>query len=42
MSELPPLNFDTIWDILNDKIDDLTVNRLVWHCLGYRYEEMSQ
>ncbi len=42
MSELPPLNFDTIWDILNDKIDDLTVNGLVWHCLGYRYEEMNQ
>jgi hypothetical protein len=42
MSELPPLNFDTIWDILNDKIDDRMVNRLVWHFLGYRYDEMSE
>ncbi|MBO0351093.1 DUF1823 family protein [Phormidium pseudopriestleyi FRX01] len=42
MSELPSLNFDRIWDILNDKIDDAMVNRLVWHCLGYCYEEMTQ
>ncbi len=36
---LPPLNTETIWNILNDKIDDATVNQLVWHCLGYRYNE---
>ena len=37
MSELPSLNTDTIWDILNETIDDHTVNYIVWHCLGYRY-----
>ena len=36
---LPVLNTDTIWAILNDTIDDDTTNRLVWHCLGYRYTE---
>ena len=41
MSNLPPLNTDTIWDILNDKIDDATVNHLVWYCLGYRYDELT-
>jgi hypothetical protein len=39
MSNLPPLNTETIWAILNDEIDDATVNQLVWHCLGYRYNE---
>jgi hypothetical protein len=39
MSDLPPLNTNTVWDILNDKLDDRTVNRLVWHYLGYRYDE---
>jgi hypothetical protein len=38
MSELPPLNTKTIWAILNEEIDDDTVNKLVWDCLGYRYE----
>lgn len=42
MSELPPLNTETIWAILNDRIDDATVNQLVWHCLGYRYDAVSQ
>ncbi|HAG80746.1 MAG TPA: DUF1823 domain-containing protein [Cyanobacteria bacterium UBA12227] len=37
MSELPPLNTETIWAILNEDIDDDTVNKLVWNCLGYRY-----
>lgn len=37
MSNLPPLNTETIWAILNDEIDDATVNQLVWNCLGYRY-----
>jgi hypothetical protein len=41
MSELPPLNVDTIWAILNETIDDETVNRLVWHCLGYRYDSTA-
>jgi hypothetical protein len=37
MSDLPHLNTETIWAILNEKIDDDTVNKLVWQCLGYRY-----
>ncbi len=41
MSNLPPLNTETIWAILNDKVDDATVNQLVWHCLGYRYNEAT-
>lgn len=41
MSGLPPLNTETIWQILNDKIDDDTTNRLVWHCLGYRFDETA-
>ena len=39
MSNLPPLNTDTIWAILKDEIDDATVNQLVWRCLGYCYNE---
>ncbi|MGK7875928.1 MAG: DUF1823 family protein [Xenococcaceae cyanobacterium] len=42
MSNLPPLNTDTIWAILNEEIDDATVNQLVWHYLGYRYDESTQ
>lgn len=41
MSELPPLNHDTIWAILNEEVEDTTVNQLVWHCLGYRYDEAT-
>jgi hypothetical protein len=41
MSELPPLNTETIWAILNEEIDDATVNKLVWHCLGYRYDSAT-
>lgn len=42
MSNLPQLNTETIWAILNEEIDDGTVNQLVWHYLGYRYDELSQ
>jgi hypothetical protein len=42
MSDLPPLNIETIWAILKDEIDDATVNQLVWHCLGYRYDKTTQ
>jgi len=35
MSDLPPLSSNTIWGILNEEIDDSTVNRLVCHYLGY-------
>ena len=36
MNSLPSLTVETVWDILNDKLDDDTVNCLVWHHLGYR------
>ena len=42
MSELPPLNTDTVWAILREEIDDETVNRLVWYYLGYRYNESDR
>lgn len=42
MSQLPPLNTETLWSILNDQIDDDTANRLVWQYLGYRYDEACQ
>ncbi len=35
MSDLPPLNTDTIWGIINDTVTDETANELVWNCLGY-------
>lgn len=41
MTALPPLNADTIWAILKEEIDDATVNQLVWHYLGYRYDEAT-
>ncbi|MCC5637232.1 DUF1823 family protein [Nostoc sp. CHAB 5844] len=41
MSNLPPLNTDTVWGILKDQIDDATVNQLVWHYLGYRYNSTT-
>ena len=39
--ELPTLNTDTIWAILNEEIDDTTVNQLLWYYLGYRYDEST-
>ena len=42
MSNLPPLNTDTIWAILNEEIGDDIVNQLVWYYLGYRYDESTQ
>jgi hypothetical protein len=42
MSNLPSLTQETIWAILYEEIDDATVNQLVWHYLGYRYDESSQ
>lgn len=41
MTDLPPLNVETIWAILNNTIDDATVNRLVWQCLGYHYDQTA-
>lgn len=37
MADIPPLNTQTLWGILDEKIDDDTVNQLLWHYLGYRY-----
>jgi hypothetical protein len=42
MSNLPQLNTETIWAILKEEIDDATVNQLVWHCLGYRYDSTTE
>ena len=42
MSNLPPLNTATIWAILEEKLDDATVNQLVWHYLGYRYDSSTE
>lgn len=39
MTNLPPLTRQTIWNILNNELDDDTVHRLVWNSLGYRYDE---
>jgi hypothetical protein len=36
-SDLPPLNTDTLWAILNDQITDIQVNQILWYHLGYRY-----
>lgn len=36
MSELPPLNTETIWSIINEELEDDVVNQLVWYYLGYR------
>lgn len=38
MLNLPPLNQETIWKILQEEISDVTVNHLVWYYLGYRYD----
>jgi Domain of unknown function (DUF1823) len=42
MSNLPSLNTETIWAIINDTIDDATVNQLVWYHLGYRYDSANE
>ena len=38
MSQLPTLNTQLLWDILNGEISDAQVNELVWFYLGYRAE----
>ena len=42
MSNLPPLNTETIWAILNEELDDAIANQLVWYHLGYRYNETNR
>jgi Domain of unknown function (DUF1823) len=42
LDNLPPLNDDTIWQIINEKLDDNIVNKLVWYYLGYRYDSVEE
>jgi hypothetical protein len=42
MANLPPLNRATLWAIIQEDLDDATVNQLVWHYLGYRYSGNTQ
>lgn len=42
MSDLPPLTVETLWAILNEELPDDTVNQLVWHTLGYRFDSQTQ
>jgi hypothetical protein len=42
MSELPPLTDETLWAILDDKIEDAVVNQLVWQGLGYRWNPQQR
>ena len=39
--ELPQLDPDTIWAIINESITDLQVNQILWHYLGYRYNRVE-
>ena len=39
--ELPLLDLDTIWAIINESITDTQVNQLLWHYLGYRYHQIG-
>ncbi|BAZ12099.1 hypothetical protein NIES4071_39270 [Calothrix sp. NIES-4071] len=41
MTDLPPLNTETLWAIINETIDEPTVNQLVWYYLGYRYNDAT-
>jgi hypothetical protein len=42
MLNLPPLNHETFWAILNGEIENQIVNQLVWVCLGYNFDPTSQ
>ena len=42
LENLPSLNNETIWQIIEEKLDDETVNQLVWYYLGYRYDSTTQ
>ena len=41
MTQLPELTTQTVWAIAHDELDDDQTHRLVWHYLGYRYDEAS-
>ncbi|MGI0479189.1 DUF1823 family protein [Geminocystis sp. CENA526] len=42
LDKLPPLNNETIWQIIEEKLDDEIANQLVWYYLGYRYDSTTQ
>ncbi len=42
MTDLPLLTTETLWAILNNELPDHTVNQMVWHTLGYRYDARTQ
>ena len=42
MADLPALTTETIWAIVNDELDDDQTHRLVWHYLGYRWDDASR
>lgn len=42
MTDLPSLTTETLWAILNNELPDDTVNQMVWHTLGYRYDDRTQ
>ncbi|AMA10454.1 MULTISPECIES: DUF1823 family protein [unclassified Picosynechococcus] len=42
MVTLPPLTTDTIQLIIDDRLEDETLHQLVWHYLGYRYDETQK
>jgi hypothetical protein len=39
--EVPPLDNNAIWSIVNESITDLQVNQILWHYLGYRYNRIE-
>ena len=41
-SELPPLTEDTLWAIINESISDTQVNQILWHYLGYQYDQVEK
>ena len=41
-ADLPPLNSDTIWAVINESITDTQVNQILWHYLGYCYNRDEQ
>ena len=41
MANFPDFTHDTLWEILKDEMDDDAVNQLLWHCLGYRYNQQT-
>lgn len=39
---LPPVTIELLWDILDDRLNDATVNQLLWQGLGYQWDSTSQ